>query len=137
MENITMINGEAYYARWLVKVDLTGRPDIKDQLHSRTRGGVFCYNEQELDFAKGLLDRHGLNYETQELEKPDGFDYTIGKRYRSRSEVLRHLIDREPPASEEIPELKRRLSEAEGWATAAAKKVQELEERLNRQQKQE
>lgn len=133
---ICTIDGIAHYARWLIRVKLGNRHHPFDFDES----GILCFTEKELERAEAYLKDQGISYKIDELPAPPGFEKTVGVKYASRSEAIRHIQDNVEPESLVIPQLQARLRAAEDKAEAAearaltaeikAAKIDQLEARL-------
>ncbi len=120
---ICTIDGIAHYARWLIRVKLGNRHHPFDFDES----GILCFTEKELERAEAYLKDQGISYKIDELPAPPGFEKTVGVKYASRSEAIRHIQDNVEPESLVIPRLRERVVAAEQRAKGAEEKALQAE----------
>lgn len=116
---ICTIDGIAHYARWLIRVKLGNRHHPFDFDES----GILCFTEKELERAEAYLKDQGISYKIDELPAPPGFEKTIGVRYSSRTEAIKHIRDGIEPESMIIPRLQGRVKVAEERVAAAEERA--------------
>jgi hypothetical protein len=101
------------FATHLIETKITD--DIKIELPLQIESeGVVCYSEEELAKAKFVLDKVKIPYTIKPLSFSAEMKQKVqGIKYNSRSEAIEHIQSNIEPESQRIPNLFKRLNEAE------------------------
>lgn len=116
---ICTIDGTAHYARHILRAKLPDGP-IR---FPACEEGIYCFTDRDLERAQAWLKEQGIEYAVEDLPAPPGFEKTIGTRYSSRTEAIRHIQDGIEPESMIIPRLQERVKVAEERVAAAEERA--------------
>ena len=111
--HIKVVDGVVQFATHFIYASI---PEEQRRLFPfQEQNGIICYSEEEKNKTENLLKENKISYTIETLFfTQDQKNKVNNKKYKSRTEAIKHLKDEiEEPESEIIPTLKREKKELE------------------------
>jgi len=132
---IAVIGRTAYYAKYLFRLDLESVD--KGKLPPWIGLEIPCYTDDEKRHIEEYLKKNTITYTVDVLPEPPEFKVTRDIegnpiRYKSRTEVMNHILKGIEPESMIVPRLQEKLAAAEERAEKAEAIAREARKRVDR-----
>lgn len=111
---IVVGGGKVIFATHLLRCNTEGNSENLRPFQCEPEGIlVYSLNPQfNLAYAENLLKKLGIPYAVEEIKHdPLHIEKAQGIKYQSRTEAIEHLLNDAEPASQVIPNLKKKLAE--------------------------